>query len=224
MYYIFNDKGQCVCCCNYEPDADDIGSRNETAVFDETVYANIGRLMLQDGKIVEMPEPEPSIEELNIEKANQARYELRNMAIDVLMSSLAGSVDTNAKANYQAKLASITDEVALYCVAVFPEWSANSVEYKVGDRVQYNEVLYRVLTAHTSQESWKPDVAPSLFVKVIAQKGEILGWEQPSAGNAYMKGDKVRYNGKIYESLIDNNVWSPEGYPAGWLEISENEV
>lgn len=34
-----------------------------------------------------------------------------------------------------------------------------------------------------------------------------------------MIGDKVKFNGKIYESVIDNNVWSPEAYPQGWKEV-----
>lgn len=37
----------------------------------------------------------------------------------------------------------------------------------------------------------------------------------------YKMGDRVIYNGKIYESTIDNNVWSPADYPAGWKEIEE---
>ena len=31
--------------------------------------------------------------------------------------------------------------------------------------------------------------------------------------------EEVTYNGKVYVSLIDNNVWSPEAYPAGWQEV-----
>ena len=27
------------------------------------------------------------------------------------------------------------------------------------------------------------------------------------------------YNGKLYESLIDGNVYSPSAYPAGWKEV-----
>lgn len=46
---------------------------------------------------------------------------------------------------------------------------------------------------------------------------KMLDWEQLPADNSYMKGDKARYNGKAYESLIDNNVWSP----AGWKELEE---
>lgn len=223
MYYIFNEQGQCVCCCNYEPDADDISSRNETAIFNETIYENIGRLQLIEGEIVEMPLPEPSHEEEIQERAAQVKSNLRIQAVNVMMMNLAGNDMTTAKEDYQAELASIEDEVALVIPEVFPAWSGNSVEYKKDERVTYNGVLYKVITAHTSQESWTPTDAPSLFVKVIVQEGEILDWEQPTAENAYKKGDKVRYNGKVYESLIDNNVWSPEGYPAGWREIIENE-
>lgn len=66
------------------------------------------------------------------------------------------------------------------------------------------------------------ETAPSLFVKVIGSiAGEIPEWQQPSADNAYMKGDRVKFEGKIYESLLDNNVWSPSAYPAGWKEVIE---
>jgi hypothetical protein len=39
------------------------------------------------------------------------------------------------------------------------------------------------------------------------------------AHDAYKIGDRVRFNGKVYESRINANVWSPSGYPAGGLEI-----
>jgi len=32
-----------------------------------------------------------------------------------------------------------------------------------------------------------------------------------------MKGDRVMWDGKVYESTIDNNVWGPEIY--GWIQI-----
>lgn len=50
----------------------------------------------------------------------------------------------------------------------------------------------------------------------------IKDFVQPSgAHDTYAKGDKVRFNGKVYESLIDNNAYSPSAYPAGWKEITE---
>lgn len=41
------------------------------------------------------------------------------------------------------------------------------------------------------------------------------------AHDAYKKGDKVRFEGKIYESLIYANVHSPSEFPAGWKEVTE---
>lgn len=112
---------------------------------------------------------------------------------------------------------SATDEQAIGAVAVYPEWKED-VYYNVDDRVLYNDILYKVLTAHTSQADWMPDAAPSLFAKVLIPDVDVIPeWEQPDSTNPYMKGDKVTYQGKTYESLIDNNVWSPIQY--GWQEI-----
>ena len=42
---------------------------------------------------------------------------------------------------------------------------------------------------------------------------------QPTGGHdAYQKGDKISYNGKHYVCAIDNCVWNPDNYPAGWTE------
>lgn len=118
----------------------------------------------------------------------------------------------------------MTDEVAVYVPELFQKWDGNGVEYVTGLRVSYNGKLYKVLQDHTSQDHWSPDAAPSLFAEVLpGQDGTDIGvWVQPDSTNPYMTGDRVYYpdiNGKIYESLIDNNVWSPEAYPAGWQEV-----
>lgn len=71
----------------------------------------------------------------------------------------------------------VEDTVALEVVTLFPEWAAD-VEYAEGTRVKYNDVLYRCLTAHTSQADWTPDVAASLFAKVlIPDETKIYPWE-----------------------------------------------
>lgn len=114
----------------------------------------------------------------------------------------------------------LTDEQALTVPIIYPAWSGESVEYKVGDRVLYGGTLYRCITAHTSQAAWTPTDAPSLWTKVlIPTPGEIPEWEQPSSTNPYAKGDKVTHNGKTWTSDIDGNVWEPGVY--GWTEVTE---
>ena len=115
----------------------------------------------------------------------------------------------------------LNDEDALQGVELFPHWD-NTKTYAVDDKVNYEGTLYKCLQAHTAQPTWIPTDSPSLWARVLIPDPEIIpDWEQPDSTNAYMKGDKVRYNGKIYESLIDNNIWNPEAYPAGWSEVTE---
>ena len=114
----------------------------------------------------------------------------------------------------------LTDEQAVQVPLIFEAWQVG-VNYKVGKKLVYEEVLYKVLQDHTSQETWTPKDAPSLFARVLVDDGgAVLDWVQPDSTNPYMKGDRVKFEGKIYESLIDSNVWSPTAYPTGWKEIS----
>lgn len=75
-----------------------------------------------------------------------------------------------------------------------------------------------VLQAHTSQETWTPTDAPSLFAKVLIPNENVIPeWDQPNSTNPYMIGDRVTYEGKTYESIVDNNVWALTAY--GWKEV-----
>lgn len=115
---------------------------------------------------------------------------------------------------------SLSDEDALEAVNLFPNWRENE-SYTVDQRVKYEEILYKCLQAHTSQASWTPTAAPSLWAKVlIPDENVIPEWEQPDSTNAYKIGDRVMFNGVVYESVINNNVWSPATYPAGWKEVN----
>lgn len=116
---------------------------------------------------------------------------------------------------------SLTDEQAIEVQPIYPEWSGDGAEYKKDYKVNYNEILYKVLQDHTSQADWTPDAASSLYVKVLTEPGVIKEWEQPTQENAYMKGDKVSHKEKVWESLVDNNVWEPgvQGTEALWKEV-----
>ena len=137
------------------------------------------------------------------------------MAMDIIEKArmYRAKIEENAK--------SMDDTSAVAYPDLFPQWSADNRLYKVDDRVRYDGLLYKVLQEHYSRETWEPTNAPSLFAKVLIPDPEVIPvWEQPSAENAYMTGDRVHYPGEedpVYRSLIDNNVWSPEAYPAGWM-------
>lgn len=122
------------------------------------------------------------------------------------------------RAAIEAAAVSLDDRTASTVPELYPGWDP-SKPYTAGDRVRYGGVLYKCLQAHTAQETWTPTASPSLWAQVL---GETLSeWTQPDSTNPYMKGDKVIFNGQIYVSVIDNNVWSPSAYPAGWEAANE---
>lgn len=112
----------------------------------------------------------------------------------------------------------LDDDTAYSVPYMFETWEPDHA-YALDDRVRYGESLYKCVQAHTSQAGWEPPAVPALFTKV-PKPGEIPIWVQPTgAQDAYMTGDKVWYpdkSGHVYESIIDNNIWSPEDYPTGW--------
>lgn len=113
----------------------------------------------------------------------------------------------------------LDDAEALNAVELFPAWAPDAA-YKTGDKVTYKGILYKCLQDHTAQNDWTPDNAVSLFARVLNPDPEVIpDWEQPDSTNPYMIGDKVRFEGHIYESVIDNNIWSPAAYPVGWRQI-----
>lgn len=87
--------------------------------------------------------------------------------------------------------------------------------YEVNDIVQYENELYEIIQAHTSQHDWKPDILPALYRKI---RVTLSPWVQPQgAHDAYNIGDKVTHNGSTWESTINANVWAPGVY--GWIQI-----
>ena len=120
----------------------------------------------------------------------------------------------------------LTDEQAMEIATVYPAYEVGRA-YSADEMFTYgiNDVgdpqLYRVVQAHTSQEDWKPDITPSLYTAIGLNPQGYPKWSRPTgAHDAYNIGDIVDYNGTLYKSLIDGNVYSPEEYPAGWEEVT----
>lgn len=106
--------------------------------------------------------------------------------------------------------------------SVFPKYEVGKA-YKIKDVFSYGEngvgdaQLYQVLQGHTSSAEWTPDATPSLYKAIGVTEEGYPEWVQPlGASDAYNTGDIVSYNGTLYESTVDGNVWSPEAYPQGW--------
>ena len=139
--------------------------------------------------------------------------------------SLEIDLDKTKKATGKLVFASdLSQEELNDLMDLYEDWEVGeSVE--IGDIRKYSNKLYRVIQAHTTQADWTPDILPALwnvYIPPITEDGEeiIPDFKQPTgAHNSYNKGDKVRFEGKVYESVIDGNTWSPIDHKEGWREV-----
>ena len=121
---------------------------------------------------------------------------------------------------------SLTEEKAMEIATVYDAWEVGKV-YAVDTFLRYGEnsvgdpQLYKVVQAHTSQADWTPDKTASLYVPIGLTDEGYAKWSKPTgAHDAYNIGDIVDYNGILYESLINGNVYSPDEYPQGWETVN----
>jgi len=140
------------------------------------------------------------------EQAQRLRIERRSLR-EAARRAVATDVDA------------MTPEDAAALAGIFEPWAVGDA-VTIGMIREHGGMLWKCLQAHTTQSDWQPQDVPALWLRVAAPE-EILDWVQPTgAHDAYNIGDKVRFNGAVYESLINANVWSPTGYPQGWKVVS----
>ena len=60
---------------------------------------------------------------------------------------------------------SLTDEEALTAPMLYERWKADT-DYAVGQRLFYEDALYKVRQAHTSQAQYPPPLVPALYQRI----------------------------------------------------------
>lgn len=103
--------------------------------------------------------------------------------------------------------------------------------YSMNERVMYEGVVW---ISTTDGNVWTPDVYESGWVRENPPvdpepeepaypdeseptEPDVPAFAQPTGGhNAYSIGELVLFEGQVWRSTMDGNVWSPAGYPQGW--------
>ena len=94
-------------------------------------------------------------------------------------------------------------------------WNGFKFPYRKGERFKYKGKPYEVIIDHVSQANKTPDKEVALYKEITKEnKPAYLEWEK---GKEYNKGDKVIYQGGIYECTWDKNTREPTGL--GWKKI-----
>lgn len=111
---------------------------------------------------------------------------------------------------------------------MIPSWKQRDyTSVPIGTPFKYNGQVYKLWQAHdaTNQPDWNPEDAVSLWDIVHTKDPSYAKpFVTPSGTRGmYMKDDCCKYDGKIYRSKVDNNVYSPQDYPQNWEEVTVEE-
>lgn len=105
----------------------------------------------------------------------------------------------------QIQAQSLPDTKAITVKAIYPAWSPDSVQYEVDYKVLHEDILYKCISAHTSQADWAPGIAPSIWVAV--ETGEHAETQEDpipvpdtvtTAGMEYEKGKYYSEGESVY--------------------------
>lgn len=140
----------------------------------------------ENGVVREMTaEEEAQYNEMAARKAAEAKH--RPLSESEVLSMLITA---------QINTLSVDDATAVRMTAFYPEW-AKDTAYTVGYKAQYLGKLYKVIQAHTSQETWTPDITASLYERI----------DEVHDGTKYdpipYEGNMALVSGKYY---IEDNV------------------
>ena len=110
----------------------------------------------------------------------------------------------------------VDDKTASNAVVLFPKLKGNGALIAAGTRIEYNGTLKRAAVDLWDTLENNPDNAPSLWHDIQYKDGIRFIPQTIFSTEAFELGELGWWNNKIYESLINANVYTPDQYPAGW--------
>lgn len=127
----------------------------------------------------------------------------------------------------QAQVSQQTDEEALNNIELFPTWqSMLGKTVEIGTRLYHDDRLWKVRQTHTVQEEWKPDVATSLYVQIVADEdaGTITNPIEYQVGMELVEGKYYSEEGVTYLCIreLAQSVWHLADLVGSYVEVVSN--
>ena len=145
---------------------------------------------------------------------------------DTTITTLAGEVVDKQEAQtirgfIETAAEGLDDATASQMALLFPGLKGDGSLVKSGTRINWNGVVKRAAVDLWDTETNNPDNAPTLWEDLAYIDGIRIIPDVITAGTAFSKGEQGWWNGALYESQADNNVWTPDAYPAYWEEVTK---
>ena len=124
------------------------------------------------------------------------------------------------RAIIETAAASLDDKTASTAPTLFPQLKQDGSLIKAGTRINYNGSIKRAAVDLWDTEANNPDNAPTLWEDILYRDGYRIIPDVITAGTAFALDELGWWGDKLYKSLLEANVYTPEQYPRGW-ELQE---
>lgn len=143
---------------------------------------------------------------------------------DTTITTLAGDVVDKQEAKtirglIETAAEGLDDATASQAAPLFPALKGDGSLVRSGTRINWGGVVKRAAVDLWDTETNNPDNAPTLWEDLAYIDGIRVIPEVISVGTAFSKGEQGWWDGVLYESMLDNNVYTPVAYPAGWKVV-----
>ena len=110
----------------------------------------------------------------------------------------------------------LDDQTASAAPAMFPRLKEDGSLISAGIRINWKGVVKKAASDLWDTKENNPDNAPILWQDIAYKDGCRMIPDTLTVTTAFDKGECGWWNGTLYRSLTDSNVYTPAVYPQGW--------
>lgn len=116
----------------------------------------------------------------------------------------------------ESAIYSVDDKTSSEAVELLPVLKSDNSLIKAGTRINYNGAIKKATVDLWDTEVNNPDNAPTLWEDILYKDGYRIIPDVFTVTNAFTKDEIGWWGGKLYKSLVDSNVYTPEQYAQNW--------
>ena len=114
---------------------------------------------------------------------------------------------------------SLDDNTASTAVALFPHLKEDGTLVSAGTRINWNGMIKKAAADLWDTAENNPDNAPSLWQDIAYKEGYRMIPDPITVTTAFAKDECGWWEGELYRSLVDANVYAPAAYPRYWVKM-----
>lgn len=112
----------------------------------------------------------------------------------------------------------LDDKTASTATILFPRLKENGELIRAGVRINWNGVVKKAAVDLWDTKENNPDNAPTLWADLPYKDGYRLIPDTITVTEAFSEGECGWWDGVLYRSKVNANVFTPAAYPDNWEE------